>query len=354
MVDEKLALAPKIREQLVKKKYGIVGEHSGVQICSWNKKSLRQESVCYKQKFYGIHTHRCAQMTPTVAWCTERCVFCWRSNEFYKVTDIKKNQVDTPQQIIPGILKERKRLLAGFKNHPKVPMERYEEGLIPTHFAISLSGEPTMYPYLPEMIQHLKEEHGARSIFVVTNGLQTEMIQRMLDENSLPTQLYLSLDAPNEELFKKVNKAVVPLAWKKLNDTIDLYPKLPCRRVVRFTLIKSINDAEDLFKDYGAIFERTHTDFLEIKAYMHLGYATKRLSHDNMPTHDEVKAFTHRVLAHLPNYEVCDESVPSRIVLLKRKDSTYTNRIYPDEDNTPAWVKNKKSMDEDGTDEFMP
>ncbi len=349
-----LEITPKVREQLVKKQYGIVGKHSAVQICSWNKKSLRQESVCYKQKFYGINTHKCAQITPTIAWCTERCIFCWRTNEFYRTTDISPEQVEQPDKIIKGVLEERKKLLTGFGGHQKVPKDYYEDGLIPDHWAISLSGEPTMYPLLPEMIKHLRDDYKARSIFVVTNGLQTDMYQRMWDMDALPTQLYLSLDVPNEELFKIVNRATVKDSWKKLNKTIELFARLPCRRVVRFTLIKDLNDSEKLFKDYAEIFEKTMTDFLEIKAYMHLGYATKRLSRNSMPTHDEVKVFAQRLLEHLPTYHLSDESVPSRIILLKRNESGYTNLIYPNEDNTPNFRKNNESMDEDGTNDFMP
>ena len=36
--------------------------------------------MCYKHQFYGISSHRCVQMTPTLR-CNQRCLFCWRSFE---------------------------------------------------------------------------------------------------------------------------------------------------------------------------------------------------------------------------------------------------------------------------------
>ena len=47
-------LPKNVKEILKKQHYEIAGknEHSAVQICRWTKKSLRDEGVCYKEKFY--------------------------------------------------------------------------------------------------------------------------------------------------------------------------------------------------------------------------------------------------------------------------------------------------------------
>ena len=71
----------KVKRILKKQHYEIVGKHSAVQICRWTKRSLRDEGVCYKEKFYGIKSHLCCQMTPAVMWCPNKCVHCWRAIE---------------------------------------------------------------------------------------------------------------------------------------------------------------------------------------------------------------------------------------------------------------------------------
>ena len=56
----KITFAPTSLKQY-QRTYGIVGNHSDVQICHWNKKSVKGHRGCYKVKFYGIDCHGCAQ-----------------------------------------------------------------------------------------------------------------------------------------------------------------------------------------------------------------------------------------------------------------------------------------------------
>src|SRR3990172_586793 len=63
-------------------KFKVLGEkkHTAVKLCHWTKTSIKtgEENYCYKQKFYGIKSHRCLQMTPAVPFCNFGCQFCWR------------------------------------------------------------------------------------------------------------------------------------------------------------------------------------------------------------------------------------------------------------------------------------
>ncbi|MHA2363357.1 MAG: 4-demethylwyosine synthase TYW1 [Candidatus Hodarchaeales archaeon] len=324
----KLGLTDRLRNQLEKKAYRIAGDHSAVQICSWTKKSLESsgESHCYKQRFYGINCHKCAQMTPTVAWCNERCTFCWRPMEFYKTIEIEPNQVDSPRVIIEGILEQRRKLLIGYKGNSAVDKEFIEDALIPDHWAISLSGEPTMYPLLPELINMLREDYYARSIFLVTNAQDYAMIQRLKDEEAYPTQMYISVDAPNEELFKEINRSRHKDGWERLIKSLKIFSKLPCRRVIRFTMMKGINDNRKYIPQYKEIFNLANADFIEVKSYMYLGYSQKRLALENMPYHKHCLAFSQELIKHIP-YRIIDDSPQSRIVLLQHNESLYSHLI---------------------------
>ena len=44
--------------------------------------SLLFDRECYKQTFYGIQSHRCLQMTPSINQCNHMCLFCWRHQGF--------------------------------------------------------------------------------------------------------------------------------------------------------------------------------------------------------------------------------------------------------------------------------
>lgn len=318
-----LRLPSKIVNSLEKKQYGIYG-HSGVQICGWTKKSLTDKGVCYKQKFYGIECHSCMEFSPAVMWCQQNCTFCWRPMEFMKNIEIKADEVDDFKEIIDNLVEKRRKLLSGFGGNDFLNKEKFEEAQVPSHFAISLSGEPTMYPKLDKMIEYLKELPKTKSIFLVTNAQIPEFFEKLKENpNALPTQLYISLDAPNKELFDKVNISLYKDGWERLEKSLEIYSGLDTRRLVRFTQIKGLNDKDEHLDDYKRIIEVGKPDFVEVKAYMHLGMSQGRHTKEQMPDFLEVVEFAKKLAAHLENYDYVDAAPNSRITLLRRRDSKY-------------------------------
>ncbi|NPE27070.1 hypothetical protein HNV12_03650 [Methanococcoides sp. SA1] len=143
-----------VRDKLEKMNYGLVGETSAVQICRWTKNSLRGEGGCWKEKFYGIKSSGCIQMTPAVMWCENKCLHCWRPIEMNLGTELPG--VDDPIEILDGIIAKRKEMLMGMKGNSKVDAERFEKDIEPGLFTMSLSGEATLYPRLGEMFAEIR------------------------------------------------------------------------------------------------------------------------------------------------------------------------------------------------------
>ena len=111
--------------------------------------------MCYKHQFYRIASHRCIQMTPTLR-CNQRCRFCWRSFEH----EVVEEEECSPETILAGIPQIPEK---GASPHNAildntVTQERWREALDPKHIAISLSGEPTLYQQLPELIDLFNRE----------------------------------------------------------------------------------------------------------------------------------------------------------------------------------------------------
>jgi len=71
-------------------------------------------------------------------------------------------------------------------------------------------------------------------------------------------------------------------------------------------------------EQYAELIEKAQPDFVEIKAYMWVGYSQQRLEIKNMPRHPEIKEFTNKIAKHLKNYKIKDEKKESRVVLLSR------------------------------------
>ncbi|MEM5836607.1 MAG: 4-demethylwyosine synthase TYW1 [Candidatus Aenigmatarchaeota archaeon] len=316
---EKLKIDQATRKKLRNAKYGIFG-HSTVHICNWTKRALRGQGACYKNKFYGIETHRCMEFSPAGMFCQNRCIYCWRPTEFYKLLEMREEQVDEPEQIIQALIKERRKLLTGFGSNKKVKREKLKEAYDPTHFAISLSGEATMYPKLPQMIKYLKSLPQTKSIFLVTNGQEPKMLEKLEKENALPTQIYLSMNAGTKETFFKINCPLLKDAWERFNESLKFLSKTEARSVIRITLIKGWNDFEEEIPAFAELVKKGNPNFVEIKSYMHVGESIKRLKAENMLEQDEIKNWTEKLLEFLPGFEFMDEQEESRVVAIQNKN----------------------------------
>jgi tRNA wybutosine-synthesizing protein 1 len=193
---------------------------------------------------------------------------------------------------------------------PSVPAEKYNEARDPKHLAISLAGEPTLYPYLSGLID--EGERRGMTTFLVTNGTQPKVLAEM----SLPTQLYVTLAAPNEDVYRLLCRPGVSDGWKKLNETQELLHSLSCRRTNRLTMVEGQNMHGA--RSYADMILKGEPDFVEVKGFMFLGSSRGRLAQENAPSHREIRAFS-EMLASLTGYYVQDEQIESRVVLLARK-----------------------------------
>lgn len=301
-----------IKKTLTKQHYKIVGKHSAVQICRWTKHSLLDEGACYKEKFYGIKSHLCCQMTPSVMWCSNKCLHCWRAIELTLGEKIN-GKVDSPSEIIGGCIKAQRKLLTGFKSNKKINLKKLKEAQEPTQFAISLSGEPTIYERIGELIEELRRRN--KTSFLVTNGLYPEKILELKTKNQLPTQLYVSVNAPNKELHEKIHRSVKKNAWEKLNETLEILPTLKCRNVFRMNLVRDLNMVEP--ENYAKMIKKSEPTFVEIKGFMSVGFARERLGYEKMPTNKEMEEFIELLLKELrKDWKLLDSHEFSRAYVL--------------------------------------
>lgn len=303
-------------QTLKKQKYHLIGNHSAVKRCKWLYESIMNGRVCYKEKFYGIKSHQCLQMSPSLYYCTQHCLFCWRAQSGdLQVTwdEMKMPSLNQPEEIVAGSIKAQQKILSGYKGHPKADWRKLSEAYQPKNVAISLTGEPTLYPSIGELIRTFKQKEF--TTFLVTNGTLPDRLSQLSQE---PTQLYISLCAPNEQIFKQVCRPLMPKAWEYLNESLELFQSFKCRTALRMTLVKDRNMSN--IDEYAKLVEKANPTFIEAKAYMHIGFSSLRLSFDNMPNLDEVRTFA-SALAEKTGYSLVDESADSRVVLLSRKNA---------------------------------
>ncbi len=302
-------LTPNARAILEKQGYRIVGRHSAVKLCHWTRERLLRKRSCYKARFYGIASHRCLQMTPSVAWCQHRCVFCWRPVEHTLGAEMQ-GEVDEPEFIVEEAIKAQRALLSGYGGEKeRVTRQEFAEALSPKHVAISLAGEPTNYPRIAELVEAFHRR--GMSTFLVTNGMNPERIAEVH-----PTSLYLSLIAYDEELYRRINVPRIKDGWERLMASLEVFSQSRSRKVVRITLVRGYNlEAPEAF---APLIEKAEPDFVEAKGYVHVGYSRRRLTREHMPSYEEVGEFA-RALADATGYVVADSSRDSKVFLIKKE-----------------------------------
>ena len=302
-----------ILRMLKRQKYHLVGSHSAVKRCRWLYESIVHDRTCYKQKFYGIKSHQCLQMTPSVLHCTMRCIFCWRAqsgDNDLRWDETRLPEWGDPEDIIEGCIREQKRILSGYKANSKADQKKCLEAVTPKHAAISLAGEPTLYPHLDGLIKGFHRR--GFTTFLVSNGTVPETLSSLSEE---PTQLYISVSAFDQKTFSQVCRPHVPDAWKKLNETLSLLPSFKCPTVIRLTLARHLNLKHPEL--YAQLIRKANPTYMEPKAYMHVGFSRLRLGYSNTPTHPEIRDFAAQ-LANEMSYNILDEAPESRVVLLSR------------------------------------
>ncbi|UYP45136.1 hypothetical protein NEF87_001421 [Candidatus Lokiarchaeum ossiferum] len=201
----------------------------------------------------------------------------------------------------------------------------FERAKTPKHAAISLAGEPTLYPRIGEFIEEFRKRN--MCTFIVSNGTHPSVIRKLYNENHLPTQLYITLPASNRKSFNQISRPMTKHAWENLLETLQLLPELPCRTVVRITAVKYLNINLDMVPEYVKILKGATPNFIDIKGFTVEAHALElqnRLGHlgenrelrDYAPTYDDLLEFAQE-LERQGGFEIIETHEPSRDILLR-------------------------------------
>ncbi|XP_055993640.1 S-adenosyl-L-methionine-dependent tRNA 4-demethylwyosine synthase TYW1-like isoform X1 [Sorex fumeus] len=308
--ERRAMITPALREALTKQGYQLIGSHSGVKLCRWTKSMLRGRGGCYKHTFYGIESHRCMETTPSLA-CANKCVFCWRHHTNPVGTEWRW-EMDEPEVILKEAIKNHQNMIKQFKGVPGVKEDRFEEGMKVKHCALSLVGEPIMYP---EINRFLKLLHECKiSSFLVTNAQFPEEIRNLKPV----TQLYVSVDASTKESLKKIDRPLFKDFWQRFLDSLKALATKRQRTVYRLTLVKAWN--VDELQAYAELVSLGSPDFIEVKGVTYCGESSaSSLTMANVPWHEEVVRFVRELVELIPDYELACEHEHSNCLLIAHK-----------------------------------
>ncbi|WXG42754.1 MAG: 4-demethylwyosine synthase TYW1 [Promethearchaeati archaeon SRVP18_Atabeyarchaeia-1] len=314
-----MSLPLELKKALRYQRYHFIGKSGLVKPCRWLWKSLTSQGQdhCYKQRFYGIRSHKCVQFTPVPA-CSQACLFCWRvqpTDLGLKWDELSWSEYDDPKELIDSCIREHKRILTGYGSNRKVSREMLEDAMAPNHLTASLVGEPTLYG--AERLSTAFEEafkRGFKTIFLVSNGTFPEVLSNLSVE---PSQLYLSVCAPDEETYRRVCRPRLGDGWKRLLESIELLRSFKCPTVIRMTLARGLNLKDP--EGYAKLVMKGNSTYVEPKGAMNVGYGlqTGRMKYEHMPKHWEIMDFSKR-LSEITGYRILDDVLKSEVALLSR------------------------------------
>ena len=300
------------RAQLEKEGYKIIGTHSAVKLCRWTKHHARGRGGCYKHTFYGISSKNCMEATPSLA-CANKCVFCWRHHK-NPVGTSWRWEMDDAGFIVNEAVTKHLEMIKQLRGVPGVTEEKFNSAMAVKHCALSLVGEPIMYPEINTLLHLLHERR--ISTFLVTNAQFPEAIRSLRPV----TQLYVSIDACDPVSLKKVDRPLFADYWERFTESLRALKHKKQRTVYRLTLVKEYN--MDEVKGYADLLSLGQPTFIEIKAVTYCGNTpgTSDLTMANVPWFEEVCKFAQALADEVSgDYEICCEHKHSCSVLLAQK-----------------------------------
>jgi tRNA wybutosine-synthesizing protein 1 len=211
----------------------------------------------------------------------------------------------------------------GWKGNKLTTIEKYNEAMKPLHVAISLDGEPTLYPKIAELIREVKKR--GMTAFLVTNGTMPNRLKEILKKKAEPTNLYISVYATNPKDYKKITNSFLPDAFERVLESLMLLKKFKeARTIMRLTFVKGLNlkDAEG----WAKLIKLAQPKFVEFKGYTWLGESRKRLKQEDMPSMQELEDFA-REIAKLTGYKVKHKDKVSRVIIFARDEEIWKNKI---------------------------
>ena len=176
--------------------------------------------------------------------------------------------------------------VAEYDNPPKVEeiFEEVKKAVEEFDFdvlTITSNGEPTLYPYLDELVEKLKTLNKKLLILSNSSTISDKDIQETLKKLDI---VKLSLDSAVAKTFKKIDRPEKSIELKNIIDGITEFRKIFEKElIIEILVVKGINDKEEEFKALNEVLAKINPDRVDIStidrppAYRVEGVSTERL-----------------------------------------------------------------------------
>ncbi len=164
-------------------------------------------------------------LSPALKQCNFDCLYCELSPSATTDTQIKTIEVPT--------------IINQLKNHLNEKIDV---------ITITANGEPTLYPYLDELIDEINKMKGKTQTLILTNS-STLRDEKVFNSLLKLDQVKLSLDAISEDIFKKVDRPHKDIKIEEITKKVIDFSKIFSGKLfIEILFVNGINDTEDEIK----------------------------------------------------------------------------------------------------------
>jgi wyosine [tRNA(Phe)-imidazoG37] synthetase (radical SAM superfamily) len=182
-------------------------------------------------------------LSPEKKTCNFDCVYC----ELEPAKTL--TNIENPSNVNDIIIQVKEALV----KYPKIDV-----------ITITANGEPTLYPMLGELIDHLNQIKKEKKLLILSNAstIVSQDIQNSLCKLDI---VKLSLDCVSEKCFKKIDRPDKSIDFNKMIESIISFRKIfKNELVIEILVVEGINDKEEEFKLLNQALQKINPDRVDI------------------------------------------------------------------------------------------
>ncbi len=134
----------------------------------------------------------------------------------------------------------------------------------PDVITLTASGEPTLYPFLDELINNINKIKKNSKTLILSNGstINRPEVRKVLKKFDI---VKLSLDAANQETFEKINKVIDGIQVREIIEGMKTFRKeFKGQLVIEVLFVRGVNDSLDNIKKLSEILKEIRPDRVDI------------------------------------------------------------------------------------------
>jgi len=201
-------------------------------------------------------------LSPNAKQCNFDCLYCELS---YAKTMSKQIDVISVKDIVSALKKS-------LENHENIDV-----------ITFTANGEPSLYPYLSELIDEIDKFKGETKTLILSNGanIYEKEIQQTLSKIDI---VKLSLDCVSTECFKKLDRVDESVDVSKIVSGMVEFRALHTKQLIIETLfVKTLNDKDSEIEGLKVAYDQIQPNRIDIGTIDRPpAYAVQPVSHETL------------------------------------------------------------------------